>query len=507
MRARRALGGLLLLLGLAAGPLATAPAGASTGSTDLAGEGGSFLQPVTDQLLKDDGSALSPIFGTYINVKLDNAIKDFVGSAPGQFGADWVVSERPLTGAEATTAQKNGRTFAYVPFAATPVAVVTLVPNSLYTGGTTITPGDFCRGMPLTLTDIAQIYGYDASQPLNNWADSRLSCSTTSGGPTAGSRSITLFANLDPTMENQAMMELLDSTTASKQLFQDGLDNAQKNSAALTTSTTPSETWPYKGGVPGGDQPLIGKLLAINSLTGAPNTEASQWALGATGPISSVWTGAPLGVQWDLPSAAVQNAAGAYVAPSASAAAASEADASLAKTTDPTTNNLVTFTASSSDQAAYNNYLMEESYLVVPTNGLSPQKAVELAQFIRFVLGPAGQEDITQLGAAPATPAMVTAGLQVAAAVNAEAPPGSTTSSSSTTTTAAAGTGTTVAGSGTSPTGTAGTTTGGGSGSGLAFTGAGALLPWLAGLGALLAVTGAALRRRSRRRQPVRIET
>ena len=62
-------------------------------------------------------------------------------------------------------------------------------------------------------------------------------------------------------------------------------------------------------------------------------------------PVASVWTGDPLGVPWNLPTAAVQNAQGAYVAPSTAAAAAAEADATLASTSDPTTNNLVTFNA------------------------------------------------------------------------------------------------------------------------------------------------------------------
>ena len=69
------------------------------------------------------------------------------------------------------------------------------------------------------------------------------------------------------------------------------------------------------------------------------------------------------------------------------------------------------FNASTTDAAAYNSYLMEESYLVVPTNGLSAAKAKALAQFIRYVLGPEGQQDIENFGAAPATAAMVAAGL------------------------------------------------------------------------------------------------
>ena len=138
-----------------------------------------------------------------------------------------------------------------------------------------------------------------------------------------------------------------------------------------------------------------------------------------------VWTGDPLGVRWDLPTAAVQNAAGDFVVPSAAAAKAAEADATFASTTDPTTNNLVTFNATRPchrrQARAYNNCLMLESYLVVPTNGLPADKALALAQFIRFAVGGTGQADITSLGAAGATPAMVSADLTVAQQLDAEA--------------------------------------------------------------------------------------
>ena len=103
------------------------------------------------------------------------------------------------------------------------------------------------------------------------------------------------------------------------------------------------------------------------------------------------------------------------MAPSTASATAAEADAAFASTSDPTTNNLVTFNASTTDAAAYDNYLMMEEYLVVPTNTVAPAKATKLAQLIRFVLGPTGQKVIESFGAAPATTAMATAGLKVAA--------------------------------------------------------------------------------------------
>ena len=156
---------------------------------------------------------------------------------------------------------------------------------------------------------------------------------------------------------------------------------------------------------------------------------------------------------------------------------------------------------------------MEEEYLVVPTNGLSAAKASALAGFIRFVLGPNGQRDISSFGAAPATAAMVTAGLQVATALDAEAAVVAAQAGASTTTTTAPGSSAAAGGTGAgagagAASGTpaadaagSGSPTGGsGSGSpGLAFTGA-PDLSILVGVGALLVAGGALGRRRLRRR-------
>ncbi|HUI04330.1 MAG TPA: hypothetical protein VLZ77_12360, partial [Acidimicrobiales bacterium] len=189
-----------------------------------------------------------------------------------------------------------------------------------------------------------------------------------------------------------------------------------------------------------------------------------------------------------------------FVAPSSASAAAAEADATLASTADPTTDNLVTFKASSTDAAAYNSYLMEEEYLVVPTSGLAPGKALKLAQFIRFVLGGTGQKDITDMGAAPATAAMQSAGLQVAALLTAQ---GLSTAASGTTSTpsaaqASAATASATTGSASTADGTDGTDADQGSGPELAATG---LDPWpMAGTGLVVVAVGQWARRRLRRR-------
>ncbi len=60
----------------------------------LVGEGGDAMTPVMLSLLSDDASQLLPDTASYTNVNLNQAISDFVGTAPGSFGADFAVSER-----------------------------------------------------------------------------------------------------------------------------------------------------------------------------------------------------------------------------------------------------------------------------------------------------------------------------------------------------------------------------------------------------------------------------
>jgi hypothetical protein len=482
---------------------------ADTPADTIYGEGGDAMTPVMIKLFKDDAAQLTPEFGSYTNVDLDQSIADFIGSAPNIFGANFAVTERKLTTTEAATAKTNGRTYTYVPIAAVPVALMTLVPQPTFPGNGTINPAQYCQHIPLNLTQLAAIYG--APTPTS-WGDPSLACST--GGPAPDAAPFTLWANLDPTMENFSMMNLLDSTTSSMTTFQAGLTQGVTTHKALTADSTPSEFWPYTGSsIPGGDEALLGKMIGLDSKTNLPSTQTAQVSIGGIVPISSVWTGDPLGPHWNLPTAAVQNAQGTYVAPTTAAAAAAETDAMLSATTDPTTNNLVTFTANGADAAAYNSYLMMESYLLVPTNGLDSTKALSLAQFIRFALGTTGQKDIAAFGAAPATSAMVAAGLVVAQALDAEAATSTTTTTTaSTTTTTTAPTGTTTttvatAGSGNqsasggSSTGDPGTGTTGNAGSGsgvLAFTGM-STYPLL-GLGFLLLATGETSRRLVRRR-------
>jgi ABC-type phosphate transport system substrate-binding protein len=491
-------------------------AGADTDPTALVGEGGSFLTPVTDVLLKAD-PGIAPLNPTYTDANLDSAISDFAGTGSGQFETDFVVSERPLTSSEAATAKANGRTFAYVPFAATPVAIATLaVCNATeLTGNSTAA---LCPDIPLTAEQAALLFTFNLTSSsvspnqnlpssLTGWSDPRLTQANNQPLPSGG---IYQASTLEPSAENTALMTFLESDPTAKELFDNALNNPAAD--ATNTSDTPSETWPFHGShsFVGGDAGLVGKELNLDAETDSPS-EANSWNLGDVFPLSSVWAGAPEGTPWNVPTAAIQNAAGKFVPPSEAAAASSEGDATM----DPTT-NLVTFAANPNNATAYNNTLMVESYLVVPTSGLSAAKAQKLAQYIRFVVGPEGQSDEATVGAAPPTPAMVTADLKVATELDDEAATSSSTSttaasggSTTTSTTAASATSTTSTTAAVASASVAAASTGGsgntGSGTGLAATGATDVGPALA-VGAALVGLGVLGRRRTRRLRRPEVE-
>jgi hypothetical protein len=484
------------------------PASADTDPTALVGEGGSFLTPVTDLLLGAD-TGLAPLNPSYNDANLNDAITDFIGTAPNTFGTDFVVSERPLSPNDTATAKANGRTFAYVPFAATPVAVATLAvcnPSGLSGNSTDA----LCQDIPLSVPLVAGLFTANLTSaapglPLNlsGWGDARL---TQANGDPIPNSGIYQASTLEPSAENSALMALIDSDPDGKALLDNALNNP--SNTVTTTSDTPSDTWPFheNHAVVGGDAGLIGKELSINAETNAPS-ELETWTglgSGAAGPddvfpLSSVWAGAPQGTPWNIPTAAIQNAAGKFVPPSEAAAAASESDATMDSAT-----NLVTFVPNATNETAYNNYMMVESYLVVPTTGLTPAKASKLAQYIRFAVGPVAQSDEETLGSAPPTATMIAADLKVATQLDIEAGAISLSSSSdptstSTSTTTSSTTSTTVA-TASAATGSTGNTGSGGSstGSSLAATGAEGVVPLL-GVGAVLLVIGVGGRRRSRR--------
>ena len=229
-----------------------------------------------------------------------------------------------------------------------------------------------------------------------------------------------MWANLDPSSANSALMSLLDSTPSSKAFFDAGLN--ESGFGALTTDDTPSENWPYgQNTIPGGDNPLIGKLLAISTPDQRPQPDGGD--LAARGHRSHLvgLDGCPAGVPWNLMTAAIQNANGQFVAPSTDGGASGRLPChpgGHVRSDDRQPRHLQCQTPLM--RTAYNSFLMEESYLVVPTNGLSADKAGHWPSSSDSPWVRRARRTSRPFGAAPATSAMVTAGLKVAAQLDAE---------------------------------------------------------------------------------------
>jgi ABC-type phosphate transport system substrate-binding protein len=462
------------------------PASATTPAADtLTGEGGTFAENIIDKLLVDGNSQLAGLTGSYTNVNVDTGRSDF---ASGQ--ADFAVSEFPLTSDEQSTASAQQRSFAYVPFAASPVAIAGFVECS---NDATFKPTTVCPGIQLTLEQLAKLFTQQIA-----WNAPGLS--TQSIAPISNNDDdVTRLVMADPSASTYQLIAAFDSDPNAKSAW-----DAYINGLPGGLSDQPAEVWPTHQGVSDADTGVLDAIEPLNS-SSVPYPP-SAWTYGSLAPVPGDWLGAPWNLQANGMTFPIENGAGAYVAPTEAAAAASLADATM----DPKT-NLVTFTNSTTDKAAYP--IMVMSYLIVPTSGLSSTKATALSNFINFVLGSTGQSDIEALGAAPVTGAMQQAGEAVAkevASQSSQSGSSGTTpavsSSGGTSTSSSGGTGTSgSSGSSSSASGGSGSSgssdtsdTSGSSGGSLAYTGAAPMPALIAG--GVLAVLGAAMRRRMRRR-------
>ena len=447
------------------------PARADTGVlTKLLGEGGSFAEAITDKLQADSANDIAPLVPQYFDPNVSVAMDDFASGA-----ADYGVTEVPLTSTQAGIAQGIGRKFAYVPFAASAVTIGAVVECS---NDTVLKSTTMCPNLQVTMPQLAEIFGGEVSA----WNDPSLA--KIGGGspisPTNSSVDVTPRVLIDPTVANLVLEQAFVADPTAKTLWDSYLTNLK------ITDDTPSLSWPSDTGISGGDPVLVQKLVPIDPNTNAVVPNPQLWGQGLVAPIPIDWQGAPRNV----PTIAIQNGAKAFVSPTPAAETAALNDATFDATT-----NLVTFQNSTTDAAAYP--LMAMSYLVVPTTGLSADKATALATYIKFVLGSQGQQDIESFGAIPPTQPMITAGLAVANEVAAEAT--SVSSSSGTTGTSTTGTSaSTGETAGTGGSGTAGVTTASDTGPTLAATGADTAPVVAAGV--LLAAAGLLGRRRLLRR-------
>ena len=371
------------------GTIGAAPKRASADATTdtLSGEGGSFAEPIVNKILGDASSATAPLSLSYFNADIDVGRDDFADGS-----ADFGVTELPLTATEIATAATNKRTFAYVPFAASPIAIDAIVECER---DVTLQPTTMCPNLQVSVLQLAQLF----TQAIGSWDSPQLSKISAGNSITPFAQGATVVPELlaDPAASTEALIALFDADSAAAPVWSAFV------SSLNGTNDAPTETWPTMGGVHGGDAELAQSLVPIDTSTLLPEPDPQTWGLGQIAPLPTDWIGPPE----NIPTIAIQNGAGAFVSPTVAAAAAALNDATM----DPST-NLVTYQNSTTDTAAYP--LMAMSYLVVPTSGLPAAKATALAALIRFALGSTGQSDVTGLGAAAVTPAMVTAGMAVA---------------------------------------------------------------------------------------------
>ena len=504
--AARFVGATVLVAVVVAGAVAVNPMTSNKSWADtpsiLAAEGGSFSEPVINALQGDAAAvtAIQPLVPQFFDANIDLSRDDFAATtALTGTPVDYIVSELPLSDSQKAIAGQNGRTFAYVPFAASAVAIGAIVEcNAAHT----ITPTTFCGAVcpssttsfcgPLEVT-VAQLAKLLTFGSIGTWNSPELTQLNPSLSGVLGSGSQVLPKNaVQPAATYAALASLFQSDQTAEPIWSQFLQNNQ------SSGVTASDRWPSGLGESGGDSTLAQDLVPLLQVNNPPipNPDPTQWGVGKIAALPESWMGAPR----NIPTLAIQNAASTFVLPTTNSMTAAVNDATM----DPTS-NLVRFNASASDAAAYPIPVM--SYLVVPTSGLDPVKAKALAAFIRFVLSDAGQADVKKAGAVPPRADMVNAGLHVADLVAAQGttttttsttvPP--TTSTSSSTSTQPSTSGSSGSDSGTGGAGGSGSgATGGDNGSSLAMTGG---VPWsLATLGGLLLIVGSAARRTMRRR-------
>ncbi len=374
---------------LVVGVISVAPkqVGADISTDTLSGEGGSFAEPSVNKILADAASTTAPISLTYFNANVDQGRDDFVNGVD-----DFDVTELPLTPTETATAATKKRTFAYVPFAASPIAIGAVVECER---DATLLSTTMCPNLQVSVPQLAQLF----TLAIGSWNSPQLSTISAGKPIMAFAQGANVVPELlaDPAASTEALIALFDADPKAAPVWSSFV------SSFKGTNDAPTETWPTQGGVHGGDAELAQSLVPLDTSTLLPRTDPSTWGLGEIAPLAADWIGPPE----NIPTIAIQNAAGSFASPTVTAATAALKDATF----DPST-NLVTYKNSTTDTSAYP--LMATSYLVVPTSGLSPTKATALAALIRFALGSKGQSDVTGLGAAPVTATMTTAGMAVA---------------------------------------------------------------------------------------------
>ena len=456
------------------------PAGADAKS-QLQGEGESWPQPMLERLQNNSAPKIAPFAAGYIDVGDDQARTDVADGI-----ADYASVGSPFSAAQLAAAKHHGRSIAYVPYAYGAVAIAFSVDVDPQHGGGVV------PSMKLTAATLAKIF----SHQITIWADPEILGENNSDAGLSNPKipGILTVTRLDSSWSTAALIQYFLSDAAARPIW-----NSYATLPALASPPdTPLDRWPSDPlssniGIISGSKGVIYTMLVLDPGTGlrVPNAVTHHIAY-----LAPAWT-----TKYNAPVVSVQNKAGQFVAPtSAGVLQAIEQGG----TVDPKTNLITLDFNKITDPAAYPIPMVE--YLAVPTTGLSAAKAKALSAFVKYTLSDAGQKDVADTGYTPVSQATRTAGLKVAAALDATSSGqgGTTTTTTtvgsktgSTTSTTSATTGT-VGGAG-DPTGGAsdGSSSGSGSGTALPFTGGPPpVVVVLAAFVLLVAVIG---RRRARR--------
>jgi len=375
----------------------------------LFGEGESWPGPAVQELQKQSAEAVAPFEQVLLDAGEATARQDLASGL-----ADYAVTSVPLSAADTTAATVNGRTVAYVPYMAGAVAVVVALDVDLDHGGGRISQ------LNLTVPTLAKLFTHN----INVWSDPEIVAENpdqTNLGFLKQAQ-VGFAARKDSSSSTAAMISLFLSDPEAKVIW-----NAYANSLGAPVDT-PLDAWPND---PVNTAHLLtsGSKGMVDFMLGLDPSDDTKTLPGATshyiGYLAPSWAD-----RYNAPKATLVSSDAAHLT-RISASADSVGKALAAGTVDATT-NLVTLKYGVAGDGAYPAALV--SYLAVPTKGLTATgKAAALANFIRFVLGDAGQKVVADTGYVPVSPALRTAGLAVADQVAAQS--GSAAAQTATTTT------------------------------------------------------------------------
>lgn len=420
---------------IAAGLLVLAP-GAAAATNAITGGGADSVDPLM-------GRWQQAVAKPPLSMKVDYSAEgsgggrtDFVKQA-----VDFAVTSVPFTDAQKKTLADAKRTYVSIPIAAGSIAFL----YHLFTP-----QGDPIKGIQLTGPTITKIF----TGTITNWNDPEI---------TAENPTLTLPpVRIIPTVRGQASGATYTLTSFMKDQAPD-VWHAFMADPSRNFPDDPVEEFPFFAGVDSRTSSfaIADTVRSTESSNGRIAYVDSAWALPATADGADI--------------VKVRNAAGRYVLPSVGNAQTSidawKIDAAGHLTADYRV----------SAPAAYPVAIVHE--VILPTSGLTAEKADALRSFVRYALQD-GQGLAAGIGDPRLPETVVTKGL---ATLDTEIPPPTTTTTSTTATTAPADV---LANDASSP--------GSGDGSQLAFTGAPAL-GWSLVAGGALVLVGSVLRRRRTR--------